>query len=273
MLAFQAMFKNLLIIKFFHNIFLYKEFLLQSVARDLKKKYKRSSLGYIWTILHPLMMMIVLSVVFSSIMNMPRNDYAVFLFSGLLPWNFFSSTTMMSLHSIRNNSNLFKQVPIPKYMFVVSIACSNMFNFLVSLIPLLLLTLFIKGTIYPTVLLAPLIILPIFILTLAFSILLSIFNVFFDDTQHLSEVGLQILYFLTPILYGKEILIEKAPHLAEWLVLNPLYKPIEIFRDLFLNGTLPTITSILGVYLFSLIILYIGLKISKKYDDIILYYL
>lgn len=90
---------------------------------------------------HPLAMMAVLAVVFSNIMRIPVQDYAVFLFCGLLPWNYFSSTAMMSLGTIRANTRLFSQIPVPKYVFVLSISFSNLFNFLVSVVPLLLLML------------------------------------------------------------------------------------------------------------------------------------
>ena len=173
-----------LLVDFFVQLYEYRDFLKQSVSRDLKNKYKRSKLGYLWTVLHPLAMMAVLAVVFSRIMGMPTKDYAGFLFCGLLPWNFFASTTMMSLHSIRNNARLFGQVPIPKYIFIVSIACSNTFNLVISIIPLLLLILFLKGEFHPTFLLFPFALLPLFLFTLGVSMILAICNVFFDDTLH-----------------------------------------------------------------------------------------
>ena len=121
---------------FFAEIYSYREFLKQSVLRDLRTKYKRSALGYLWTMLHPLGMMIVITLVFSHIMNIAIKDYSVFLFSGLLAWNYFQSTTMMSLVSIRSNSRLLNHIPLPKYIFIVSIAASNLVNFFLSIVPL-----------------------------------------------------------------------------------------------------------------------------------------
>lgn len=263
-------FRRLLIADFFIQLYEYREFLKQSVSRDLKNKYKRSRLGYLWTVLHPLAMMTVLAVVFSRIMGMPARDYAGFLFCGLLPWNFFASTSMMSLHSIRANARLFGQVPIPKYIFILSIAASNLVNLLISVIPLLLLILFLKGEFHITSLLFPLAILPIFLFTLGVSMILAICNVFFDDTLHLSEVGLQILYFLSPILYHKELLPEKV---KQWVVLNPMFQNIETFRGVFFTGSLPDPATYALTVLGSFVFLYIGLFLFKKTDSNLLYYL
>jgi ABC-type polysaccharide/polyol phosphate export permease len=215
-------------------------------------------------------MMIVLSVVFSRIMGMPTKDYAGFLFCGLLPWNFFSSTTLMSLHSIRNNARLFGQVPIPKYIFIISIACSNLFNLAVSVIPLILLIFFLKGEFHFTAFLSPLILLNLVMITVGISMILAVSNVFFDDTLHLSEVALQILYFLSPILYHRELLPDYA---QPWIIFNPVFPVIESFRGLFFSGVLPEPMTYLTSLAGALVLLYIGLFIFKKTERTLLYHL
>lgn len=262
--------KRFLLVDFFVSLFEYRDFLKQSVSRDLKNKYKRSKIGYFWTVLHPLAMMTVLAVVFSRIMGMPTKDYAGFLFCGLLPWNFFSSTTLMSLHSIRNNARLFGQVPIPKYIFVVSIACSNLFNLAVSIIPLLLLIFFLKGEFHPTFLLFPLVLVSLALFTLGVSMILAVCNVFFDDTLHLSEVALQILYFLSPILYHKELLPD---YLKDWVVFNPMFQIIENFRAIFFAGTIPSLFSWGMSLAVSFVFLFAGLVFFKKTERTLLYHL
>lgn len=263
-------FKGLLIADFFVSLYEYREFLKQSVARDLKNKYKRSKLGYLWTVLHPLAMMGVLAVVFSKIMGMQTKDYAGFLFCGLLPWNFFSSTTLMSLGSIRGNSRLFGQVPIPKYIFILSTAASNLFNLVISIIPLIFLIYFFQKEIHISALLFPFMILPIFLFTLGVSMILAISNVFFDDTLHLSEVGLQILYFLSPILYHKELLPDIVKN---WIFLNPMFTMIENFRMVFYSGQIPSLESYFLSLLVSVIFLIFGLLCFKKSDASVLYHL
>lgn len=255
---------------FFAQMFAYREYLKQSVMRDLKNKYKRSVLGYLWTMLHPLAMMGVLAIVFSHIMRIPMKDYAVFLFCGLLPWNYFSSTAMMSLSSIRANARLFGQIPVPKYIFVLSIAFSNLFNLLVAIIPLLFIMVVLGRPIPPTVLLFPLFIVPIFCVVVGVSLILAASNVFFDDTLHLTEVALSIVYFLCPVLYQRESL---PPKLIEYLVLNPLFCQIEFFRGLFYSGTLPDPTALAINFGGSLIILLIGLIVFKRCEDKFLYFI
>ena len=252
---------------FFKQIYLYREFLIQSVSRDLKNKYKRSLLGYLWTMLHPLAMMGVLALVFSNIMKL--DNYAIFLFTGLIPWNYFHSTALMSLSTIRANARLFSQVPIPKFIFVVSIVCSNLANLLFSILPLLILMLIFGGSIPWTALFFPIVLIPLIFLTTALSLILSASNVFFDDTLHLSEVALQALYFLSPILYMRSSLPEK---LSGYLLLNPMSFSIESFRGLFYSGTLPNLINFCGYTAMSLLCLWLAIWIFQKVENRFLYY-
>ena len=254
---------------FIYQLYSYREFLKQSVLRDLRTKYKRSRLGYLWTVLHPLAMMIVLATVFSQIMKMPAKDYAVFLFAGILPWNYFNSTTMMSMGTIRQNARLIGQVPLPKYIFTLSIAFSNLINFLLALIPLLL-TMIVVGRPIPwTIVLFPVAILPMFCVIIGVSLVLAASNVFFDDTLHLSEVALNALYFLSPVLYHRELL---PPDLVKYLVLNPLFVQVETFRGLFYDGVLPNPDTFMINLAASVLILIAGLWVFKRVEDKFLYF-
>jgi ABC-2 type transport system permease protein len=257
------------VVDFFYQIYLYREYLKQSVLRDLRSKYKRSVLGYFWTMLHPLLMMAVLALVFSHMMRMNIRDYAVFLFAALLPWNFFSSSVMMSLNSVKSKARLFEQVPIPKYIFVISIVCSNLFNLVVALVPLFVLMVVMQRPIPWTVLLFPGVFLPLCLVTIGLSLVLAAANVFFDDTLHLSEVALSALYFLVPVLYHRELL---PKGLADWLVYNPLFGQIEFIRAIFYDGVVPD----LGAYLMNLgasvLVLLVGLFIFKSSEDKFLYF-
>jgi ABC-type polysaccharide/polyol phosphate export permease len=259
-----------IILDFFYQLFRYREYLKQSVMRDLRTKYKRSILGYLWTMLHPLGMMAILAIVFSRIMGVGVKDYAVFVFCGLLPWGYFNSTAMMSLGSIRANARLFNQVPIPKYIFIISIALSNLVNFLLALVPLILIMLVTGRPIYATVLAFPIILLPVIFVVVGISLLLAASNVFFDDTLHLSEVALQGLYFLTPILYDRKQL---PPELLNIVVLNPLFCQIEFIRGIFYDGVLPDPATFAISFFGSLVILLLSLKVFMKVEDKFLYFI
>ena len=255
---------------FFCQIYSYREYLKQSVMRDLRTKYKRSVLGYCWTMLHPLAMMIILSIVFSNIMRISIKDYAVFLFAGLLPWNYFNSTVLMSLNNIRQNARLIGQIPVPKYIFIVSLTFSNLVNLLLAIVPLLLVMLATGRPIHWTVFCFPAVLVPLYFITAGVALILATSNVFFDDTFHLSEVALQALYFLSPVLYSRELL---PPRLVSWLIINPLFNQIECIRTIFYDGRLPdaqTFIICLGV---SLLVLISGLFVFKRAEDKFLYFL
>lgn len=255
---------------FFYQIFCYREYLKQSVLRDLRTKYKRSVLGYCWTMLHPLAMMIILSIVFSNIMRISITDYAVFLFAGLLPWGYFNSTVLMSLNNIRQNSRLIGQIPVPKYIFIVSLTVSNLVNLLLAIVPLLLVMLATGRPVAWTVLTFPAMILPLYLLTTGVSLMLATSNVFFDDTFHLSEVALQALYFLSPVLYSRDLL---PPSLVSWLTLNPLFTQIECIRTIFYDARLPELQTYIICLGVSLVVLISGLMIFRRSEDKFLYFI
>lgn len=259
-----------LLTDFFLSLHSYREYLKQSVARDLRKRYKRSSLGYLWSMLEPLLMMIVLTIVFSKIMGTRTEDFAVFVFCGMIPWRYFNTTVQGNLGVISSNARLIGQVPVPKYIFPVSLAVSNLANFSLSLIPLILVMFFAGRDPQWTVLLLPLIMLPLFFVAVGAALIFAASNVFFDDTQHLVGVGMQALYFLCPILYARD-------NLPEWLinivVLNPMFTLIESFRKLFYEGALPDLSTYLYSFGGALLFLYLGLWIFRKADNKFIYFI
>ena len=262
--------ENFVLLDFFRQIFSYREYFIQSVMRDLRKRYKRSVLGYLWAMLHPLGMMLILALVFSNIMKVSIDDYAIFLFAGLLPWNFLQSTALMSLGSIKANAALFGHIPVPKYLFIVSTAITNFVNYLLALIPLLLLMFLFGRPFHLAVLAFPIVALPFVMVVMALALVLAASNVFFDDTSHLAEVFLQALYFLCPVLYHRSLL---PNHVLKYLKLNPLFIQIENIRDLFYVGSVPGLEIFALSLLVSLIILSLALWIFKRNEDKFLYFL
>lgn len=256
--------------EFFAQLYQYREYLQQSVIRDLRKKYKRSALGYIWTMLHPLGMMLVIGTVLSHLMGVPFKDYAVFFLIGLLAWNYFNSTALMSLHTIRSNARLFGQVALPSYIFVVSLVLSNLVNYLLASVPLLLVMVVAGHAIHWTVLLFPIILVPLVLVTTGVSLMLATSNVFYEDTLHLSEVVLQALYFLTPVLYSRDRL---PAHLLWWLEWNPLFHQIEFLRQIFFYGQVPDLWLYTVNVSLSLLTLALGLFVFRRSADKFLYHI
>ena len=258
-------------IRFAKDVFSYREYLVQSVARDLRRRYKRSVLGYVWSMLNPLLMMTILAVVFSSIMRQNIDDYAVFLFCGMLPWNYFGAMCNQCLNTIRSNAKILNQVKVPQYIFPVSTGFSAIADFFLSLVPLLIVMLVLGREVPMTIFLLPFTLLPLFMVSLGFALSLAVSNVFFEDTQHLVSVFLRALYFLSPVLY-------KTEQMPEWLqpwikIFNPMYASINIHRDILYHGQLPSLTMYIWTLFVSFLILVFGLWFFEKTEDKFIYHI
>jgi len=254
---------------FVRSLYYYREYLRQSVARDLRKKYKRTTLGYFWSMLNPILMMLVLTIVFSSLLPR-REDYMLYLFSALLAWQYFAQTVNESLDSIKSNLKIIQQVPIPKYMFAISIALSNVINFLLSLVALVLVSIVIGRPLPLTTLLLPIMFIPLFLMTISFSLLFAAGNVFFEDVKHLTRVMLSAWYFLTPVLYGPDMMPEKKKF---WLQLNPLFHPVNFMREIIYQGQVPDWGIYCMTVAFGFLLLGVSLHCFRKADDKFLYFI
>ena len=196
-----------------------KHVLLQLVQQYLKLKYRRSFLGYFWTLLNPLLMLFVLAIVFSALLKVEFVNFVLLLFAGLVPWNMFSGTVIQSLSTFINNENLIKKIYIPKILFPLSVSIATFIDSLIFFILIFPLTLVIGGklTIYLFMLIPAFFLL--FLFTLAISLISSLLTVYFRDFQWLIPVFMQALFFLTPILYDKS---EIFGYLSWFNNINPI---------------------------------------------------
>jgi len=221
----------------------YRQLIAVLVVRELKVRYKRSFLGLVWTMLNPLLLMVVYTVVFATIMRAPQRNFAIFLLSGLLPWLFFSTSVLQGLNSILVNQELIRKVRLPQAVFPLSVVGSNLVNFTLSLAPLLLLMAVLRQPITPALLFLPAGMLILTVFTSGVTLLFSTFTVFFRDVRHLTEVLLQMLLYLSPVLYDLQMLGDRG----EWwfrafrlfLRLNPISYLLPLFRDPVYYGHLP----------------------------------
>ena len=260
----------LLILKFFADIYEYREYFIQSVARDLRRRYKRSMLGYVWSMLNPLLMMIILAVVFSHIMRMNIKNYAIFLFSGSIIWTYFNYTVLVSIGAIRANATIMSQVRVPNYIFPLSAAFSAIVDMFLSIVPLLLIMLFLGHKVSYHILALPIVLIPLFFFTMGVSLFVAVGNVFYEDTEHLTDVVLKALYFLCPILYMRNML-------PDWLVpytsINPLFCMIEFGHDIFFYARFPNLLTYIYVLIASFITLVFGLYVFNKSEKKFMYFL
>lgn len=254
---------------YFEKIYRFRSFLYQLVRRDFKAKYKRSVLGIVWTILNPLLTMLVLTIVFSTLFRFDIENFPVYLLSGQVLFAFFSEATTISMGSILGGGSMIKKVSVPKYIFPLSRTISSLVNFLFSLISLLLVMLFTESPFHWTILFSPLAILYTFVFSLGVGLFLSAITVFFRDITYLYTLLITVVTYLTPIFYPVEIIPAKYSFLIS---MNPLYHLVSYFRTVVIYGGIPSLWQNTVCALFSMIALIIGIyAFIKKQDQFILY--
>ncbi len=218
---------------FFH----YRDLLRLLVKRDIKLKYRRSVLGYLWSVLDPLLSMIVMAVVFSAMFRENIENYPLYLFCGQLLFNFFRASTSMAIHSITSNGAIIKKAYVPKYIFTFSRLISTLIDLLFTMLALLLIMLATGAEFSPYNLLFPFVLLQLFLFSLGFGLFLAQANVFFRDIQYIYNALMMAWMYLTPIFYPLEALPRGvAGAVARW---NPMYYYVKQFRDIFYTGIWP----------------------------------
>ena len=223
-----------------YNFIKYYDLLIALLLRDIKIKYKRSILGFAWSILNPLLMMIVMSIVFSTIFKTDIKNFPMYLITGQDIFSFFSEATNTAMTSIISNGGLIKKVYIPKYIFALSKVMFSFTNMLFSLVAVVIVAIATKLPITPAILLFPLPLIYVFIFSLGIGLLLASYAVFFRDLLHLYGIILLVWTYLTPIFYPITILPE---NIRKILIYNPMYVYIDNFREIVLYGRVPSIQS------------------------------
>lgn len=217
-------------------LFRYRELIRQFVARAIKIRYKRSILGVFWTMLNPLLTMLVLTLIFSRLFRFSVENYPVYVLSGLVLWNFFSASTSAAMSELLWSGSLLQRIYVPKAIFAVSAVGSGLVNLLLSLLPLLLIVLVSGGKLTPALLALPAAILLLAIFTLGLGLLLSTAATYFADTIPVYEVVLMIWLYLTPVFYPADILPDR---LAALLQFNPISVFLTLFRQPIYAGVIP----------------------------------
>lgn len=243
----------------------------QMIARDFKVKYKRSVLGVVWSLLYPLMMMSVMAIVFSQMFNarMEGVNYLVYLLSGLVMFNYFSEATSTAMTSIVDNFQLMTKVYIPKYIFPLSKCLFVGINFLLSLIPLLLIVLITHAPITLSYLCLPYAFICMFLFAVGIGLIISTVSVFLRDMFYIYGILLTIWQYFTPIFYGINILPEGLQQVFKF---NPLYQFITFVRRILLDGMIPHWTSWLWCGLSAILVFIIGCFVFKSKQDKFIYY-
>lgn len=247
------------------DIIRYKDLLQQLVLKDLKLKYRRSFLGYLWSILNPLAIMLVMVVVFSSIFRFDIENYPVYLIIGQTIYNYMSISTTQSIFSIIDNSALLKKIYVPKFIFTLSKVSSGLVDFMFSLGALVLVMIITRTPFSMYFILIPFVAVQLYVFCLGLGLLLAQASVFFRDIQYIYNVILTAWMYATPIFYPASLLPDKL----RWVIthLNPLYIYIQQFRCLVLDRCLPSVRMIGAGYGIAVIMLLIGYYAFKHNQD------
>jgi ABC-2 type transport system permease protein len=251
------------------STFRYRELIWALALKELKLRYKRSVLGFLWALLNPALMMAVLTVVFSTILRFGIPHYAIFLLSVLMPWTFFSQSLSYAVDCIVGNGELIKKVAVPKLVFPMAAVVSNVINLLLSLIPMALLVLAMRHPFYGTWLYLPVPMIALILFTLGVTCFFAAANVFYRDVSHILQVVLSAWFYLTPIIYA----LDFVPAHLQWLFkLNPIIYVINGFRLAIYYGQLPHWQSIAASFFCAFAALFIGCAIFLKYEDEFVFY-
>ncbi len=220
------------------GLWMHRDLIWQLVRRDIVSRYKRSALGIAWTMLNPLGMMLILTVVFAQVFH-SVSGYPAYILSGLIAWNFFAQATSSAMNQTVWGGSLFHRIYLPRTSFVVAAVATGLVNLLLSVAPLLLIMLLIGLPLRWTVAFLPISMMLLAVFALGVSLLFSAWAIYFPDLIEMYQVGLVAWMYLTPVLYPVDIIPETYRF---WFFhLNPMYYLVEIFRQPVYAGTLPSL--------------------------------
>ncbi len=238
--------------------------LRELVVRDIKVRYRRSFLGLFWTLLSPLLTMMVMTLVFSALFKMTIPHFPVYFLAGSILFSFNTEATTSAMMSIFTNGSLIKKVSIPKYLFPMARVLSALINLGFACLALLIVMIIIGVPFRATLFIVPVPIVYLVLFTTGISLALAALTVFFRDINHLYSVLVMLWMYMTPLFYPVSII----PDGFSWIYkLNPMYYYIEYFRSLVLEGVIPGVTHNVICLLSGVLSLLVGMLIFRRLQD------
>ncbi|MBN1267384.1 MAG: ABC transporter permease [Anaerolineales bacterium] len=227
----------------FLQLFRYRDLILELISRSIKTRYKRSLLGVAWTMVSPLLSMLVLTLVFSHLFRFQIEDYALYVLSGLLTWNFFAQSTTAALNDLIWSGGLINRIYFPASVFSAAAIGTGLVNLALALVPYMLITLILGAELHSTMLLLPIPVLGVGVFTLGVGLAVSSAAVRFQDVLPMYEVILGAWMYLTPVFYPIDAVPPQLVFLFRW---NPMFYYVDIFRSLVYLGEIPSKLSMLS---------------------------
>jgi ABC-2 type transport system permease protein len=226
--------------EYLKKLFFYRELLLNLTVKEVKVKYKNSFIGFLWSMVNPVMMLGVYYVAFGIIFRLRAlgmTRYEFYLLSGILPWNFFSLSLMQSVSAVVNNADLVKKVYFPREVLPLSYIGAASFHFLLQELVLVVFLLAFRVSLSPWIFAMPLLLLLQLVFTAGLSLYLSALNVFFRDIQHFTEIALLAWFWITPVVYPISFIQESFPAWAERIyMLNPMAHIVLLWQRITYNS-------------------------------------
>lgn len=241
----------------------YRELIRILTISDLKVKYQSSVLGFAWSLLNPLLMMLVLYVVFSNVFNSDQEHFALYLLIGIVSWRFLANGTSSSMKSIVGKPSLVTKVYIPRQVLVLSTVLSSFISSLLEFFVLFVLILAFGVQLSLNVLLFPFVYIVYFLLVYGLSLALAALYVYYRDLTQIWEVVLQLGFFLAPVVYPLTMVPEEYLSLY---MMNPVTVVMQIYREILLYAQTPSLVSLTYISVSAVIVLAVGWKIFKRLE-------
>lgn len=256
--------RSLPVVEELRDLVRYRDLLAQLIARNIKIRYKRSVLGVLWTMINPLMMTVILTLVFSELFRFAVPLYAIYVLSGMLLWSFFSQTTAAAMSELVWGGALLHRIYMPRSVFAATALGTGLVNLALALPPLLLAMWFMGAPFRPALLTLPFAVLLTALFAFGLSLLLSALAVYFADVFEMYQLLLVAWQFLTPIIYPIEIISEQN----RWLFkLNPMYYFVEIFRLPIHQGVLADAATYAAAALIAVVTMVLGWTVFTSKAD------
>ncbi len=252
-----------MIVKHLKELYDYRNLIWQLAWSEFKLRYKNSILGYFWSLLEPLLMLLVLYVVFSNLMRVQVEYFQLFLLLGIILWNFFSRATTIGMFSIVGKPSMVKKIYFPRDIFVISSCITALLMSIFESIIFILFMVFFRVPISINLVYVPLILFFLFTISLGLSLALSALNVFYRDVQFIWQVLLQIGFFATPVVYTLETFPE---NIRKFILLNPIAQIIISARDTIIYSSPAKIEDLLFMCLSSIVFLLAGYIIFSRLE-------
>ncbi|MBN1366899.1 MAG: ABC transporter permease [Dehalococcoidales bacterium] len=232
----------------------YRELIFNLTIAELKNKYQNTSLGFFWSLLAPLLLALVLWVVFRNIFS--REEHlAINIIVGIITWRGFANSTSSLLTSVFSKQNLVTKIAIPRQILVLSTTLAGLVSSLLEFIILIPIVFWLVGELSLTILLYPIVHVVYFIFIYGIGLAISSFYIYFRDMKEIWAVLTQILFYTCPIIYPLSIV---PSYLIDYYLINPITNYIIIYRDIMIQGTLPSLQNILVAGIFTAVSFLIG---------------